>query len=98
MLKDRKMVGIVANIVEQALQKACVNVCAANRDGTLDCLPALIAGHARNQIQSAVENLRQTSELGAISDEIRAHCDHGIDGQLSLTGRFEEKLHECRRL
>src|SRR6266852_6764936 len=37
MLKDGKMVGIVADVVEQALQKACADGCTANRDWTLDC-------------------------------------------------------------
>ena len=90
------MIGIVADIIEQALHQARGHAGPAHRRRAGDGLPPFVAGHARHQVLAVVDRLRQVAELGTVAQEIRAHGDDHINRKLLLRDGVEQQLNKGR--
>lgn len=88
------MIRLFAEVVEQPLQQPRRDCAAGDPDRSFDGLLELLAGHPRDQVFAAVHRLGEFLELGAVADEIRAHRQHDVDGQLLLGGGMEEHADE----
>jgi hypothetical protein len=94
MLQTGKLVGLLAQIVQEPLQQSRGDVPAGNLDRPFDHALILLAMEARNQELAATDHLGQAFELPALADEIRPHRQHHIDRHLFLRHRFQEQADE----
>jgi hypothetical protein len=90
MLEDGELVGLVAHIVEEAIDELGGHRCAEEAGGTLNCLAALRTCEARDQVLTAVEGFRQTAELLAVADEVGSHAENDVAESSCLGLREEE--------
>ena len=93
MLQDGKLVGIVADVVQQPGEQHRADLASADSHRPGDGALALLARHARHKIFAAIDRLRQALELRAVAKKIRAHGQHDVDGMLRLR-RFQQKVHQ----
>src|SRR5262245_48946847 len=66
-LKYRKLVGVVAHVVEELIDQLCRDPRAAKSDRTGDRFATLIARESRNQILPVVDGFGQAPEFCAVS-------------------------------
>ncbi len=97
-LQDRQLVGVVAEVVEEALHQAPADRSARHPHRSLDGALALVPAQAGDEVLALVDRFRQIRELGTVAQEIRAHRDHHVDRDLLLPGRFQQELHEVGSL
>ena len=78
-LKNRKLIGIVADIVHETVDKRFGDLAALHADRAGDRKASLVTRHTRDQILPIVNRFRQSLELGAVAKKVGAHCGHYID-------------------
>src|SRR5690606_11189471 len=78
-LKDRELVGIVAQIIQQLLCETGGNGPTTNSDGSFYRRSLLIAGKLGNEVVAVVDLARQLRELGTVSNKVRTHCNSNVD-------------------
>ena len=93
MLHDGKLVGVIADVVQQTGEQHRADVAAADAHRPEDGVLALLAGHPGHEILSAIDRLRQTLELRAVSEKIGAHGEHNVDRVRRLRGP-QQKVHQ----
>ena len=93
-LKNRKLVGIVAHIVDQPREKSRVDFAAAHSDGSADRSSPLFARETRNQKLSLIHRLGKAGKARAIAEEVGAHGQDHEDGVIRFGG-LQQQIHEC---
>ena len=93
-LQDRQLVGVVAHVVEQAVDQWRRQRRAHHRRRAGDRLGDLVAGQPRDQVLAAVDRLGQATKPRAVAQEVRAHRDHDIDVQPGLAAGRQQQLDE----
>ena len=97
-LKDRQLVGVVPDVVEQTLDKARGHRRAADGHRAFDSHLALRARHPGHQELAVVDSFRQIPELRTIAQIVGAHRQYDVDGHVLGSGRFEQQFDEGRRV
>src|SRR5262245_57929791 len=95
MLKDRKLIGIVADVVEQTINQRLTDLPTRNAHRSGDGESSLIARHSRYQVLTVVYCFRQTLELSAVAEKVRTHSQHDVDREVALLCCFEQEFYEC---
>ena len=96
-LEDGELIVLVAEVIEQAQDEPLGDAAAADGCRAGDGRAQLVAGHARHEVEAVVDRLGQAGEVHAVADEVGAHGDHDVDGQVFLLGGLEQKLDEGDR-
>ena len=78
-LQDRQLVRVVAHVVDQTRQQHGRDLRPAHPNGAADGGPAFVAGQPRDQVLAGVDGLGQAGELGAVTQEVRAHRQDDVD-------------------
>ena len=91
-LEDRELVGVVAHVVDQLGEQHRIDLGATDQGRVGDRLAALLAAEAGHQVEPLGDRLRQGLELGAIPQEIGAHCEHHENRRLPLGGGGEQQV------
>src|SRR4030095_3658432 len=78
-LKDRQLVGLVPNVVEQAVQQSLAQLRAEQPDRPLDGLPSLLPCGTGDKVLATVHGFGETVKVIAISKEVRAHGHNYVD-------------------
>ena len=93
-LEHRELVGVVAEVVEDAKDQARRDRAASHGDRSGDRRAHLVATHARHEVLARAHGFGQAREFHAVADEVRPHRQHDVDRDVGLACRFEQDLHE----
>ncbi len=95
MLKNRQLVLVVSDIVQQSFYQSLWNPATSHCHGPFDGHPLLFPRHLGHQVIAVVDHLRQTRKRRAITDEIRPHVEGDVDRHLFLMngGQNEVDIH-----
>ncbi len=97
MLKDRELVGIVAQIIQQLLCETGSNGPTTNSDGSFYRRSLLIAGKLGNEVVAVVDLARQLRELGTVSNKVRTHCNSNVDRRIRIVRCFDQQIYKRQR-
>ena len=89
-LENRKLVRVIADVIEQPLHQSVGHLAAADAGGCLDCLLTLASVQSWDDVFPFVDRFGQAAELCAIAEKIRAHGQYDIDGAGLLLAGFKE--------
>jgi hypothetical protein len=98
MLEDGELVRVFAGIVQEPLDEPRGNPDIEERERGLNCLPALVAGEARDEVLAAVQGLGQAGELRALAEVFRAHGEDDVERDAEGISGFKERGNEEGRL
>src|SRR5690606_4224521 len=96
-LKDRELILIRADVVQQALDESGRDCSAGYCNGTFDRSPFLVACHLRDQIVTLVDLGCKSGKIRTLTNKIRTHSECDIDGKLVLGDRRQQELHVVLR-
>ena len=96
-LQHRKLIELVAAIVEQSFDEFRLDGPARFFDRFADRLLELAARKIRHEVLSRAHRLRQAMKIGAIADEVRAHGDEHAHVLDTAAVGVEQDLHELGR-
>ncbi len=97
-LKNRQLIGIVADVVEELLQQAGRDLAPAHLDRTGDRTASLIAIEPRDEVLAVIHGLGQAGKLRTVPQVIRAHGERHVDRHLGLLSGPQKQLDEGSRL
>src|SRR5436190_3219739 len=80
-LQNRQMSSIIAELVQETVDKPGVHSGACETQGLLDRVSYLFPSHHRNQIMASIDQCRQCGEPAAIAEEVGPHGQDNIDGR-----------------
>ncbi len=93
-LQDGKLVGVVAHVVEKALDEALGDGGPSDLDRLFDGIPSLLPAQPGNQVLPVVDGFRESGNLGAVSEVIGAHGEGDEDVSFALVAGLEEEVDE----
>src|SRR3984893_10798056 len=83
---------IVDEILEETKNETLGDVSAGYSDRTGYGGAQFVAGHARNKIEASVDGFREALKFHAIAQEVGAHGEHDVNGDVFLLSRFQEEV------
>jgi hypothetical protein len=98
MLQHRKLIELIAAVVDQPLDEFRFDRRPGLFDWLADHVLELTASQIRHEILRRAHRLRQPVEIGAVADEIRAHGDQHAHVLKTPAVGVEQDLHELSRL
>lgn len=98
MLERRKLIGIVACVIQQLLHQRLFDSGFPDLEGAANGFLDLLAGQPRNQILCPAESFRESGEAGALSEKLRSHRQNDEDRNREILACPEDQAHEVRRL
>ncbi len=97
MLQHRKLVELVAAIIDEPFDQFGLDCPSGLFDRFADRLLELAAGQIRHQILRGAHRFRQSVEKRAIADEVRTHGDQHAHVFDSTAVGVQQDLHELGR-
>jgi hypothetical protein len=89
-LHDGELVGVFADVAEDAHGQLRLQLLAAEADRALDGFEPLRVREARDEVLAAVHRLGQAGEHVAVAEEVGAHGEHDVDGQLRAARQLQQ--------
>jgi hypothetical protein len=96
MLQHGQLIRIVADVVQDSLNKGLGWHSAHEQKGADNRIPSLLASQTRNEVLAPIERFGKTRELRAIPEEVRSHRQDYIDRDCDLLDGVEQCRHEMR--